>query len=209
MLLVFLDKVKDSYLLAGQYSVRDGVLHIELTEDPGDDAAAYEKVLADTGFTPAYPELPEFVGSGDTLSYTAEFRFGGIRLTSRETEFGRNYISRADQLLGSAGKAGTAAGSLAGPGIAEVRIDGLSSETPSCEIQLENGGYLIDPQVDLSPDIGTGTVSWKSMMTFYNGKLSRMDESGSMSYSYLNTAPYGLVLITREGDICFYQDPPE
>ena len=65
-------------------------------------------------------------------------------------------------------------------------------------------GAAVDPEVsEMGPHIVR--INWKKAERSYNGRVETFDENGQLQFMFINTHPYGFVLIDEEGAVYNYQ----
>ena len=175
--LSFLDKTGAEYTVQGLYAVTDGKLTVSHADAVFDDAR----------------------GLDGELSYSISLSNKNIRL--RSDEFGKSlYYGSSEEILCGAAEAETFR-DISAFDIRQIE------EGAACTLRFTDGGRTLDAQISaLWKNIGSLQLQWTHEQRLYNGSMAEFDASGKCSFYYVNTYPYGFLLIDN-GTVYSYQEP--
>lgn len=175
--LYYYDKIGTEYIAQGAYAIRDGKLSIS---------------PCDAVFEDAQPLAEE-------LTYLISLHWNELKLET--TAHPRYLFYRSDEA--------TLCGAADNAAFQEIR--GLELQVPQvgadCSLYFTDGGQAKDAKVsDFYDNIGSLNLKWTQESRPYNGTTTDFDADGKCMIYYLNTYPYGFLLIDSK-DVYLYQQP--
>ena len=176
--LYFYDKLGTAFILQGSFSLKDpGTLTV----------SPCEKVFEDA------------VPLAETITYVIALNKGSISLRQPDGSAAGSYRSESAILQG-------AADSPAYHEFGAINLPGLDAGQ-TCTLFFADGGATKDAKVDTTyPSTASVYLKWTKEQHPYNGVMSEFNVSKGCVFNYINTYPYGFLLIDNN-DVYFYQQP--
>ena len=177
--LYYFDKAGTQYIVQGSYTVQNGTLTVSAADAVYSDARQ-----------PA-----------QTLVYGISRYFGHIRLTSdAQLAASFDYCCSENALSGAA------------DAVPFGEIEAIDIPEPgtgkACSVRFTDGGSTHDATLDTYyGDTCSIRLMWTKTARLYNGAMADFDVSDTCSFYFINTYPYGFILINNKDGVYFYQKP--
>ena len=175
--LTFYDKLGRAYTAEGSYNVAGEVLTVDPCGKTYDDALSLD----------------------GRLEFSIRCTDGGVSLMPKEGGRTVEYTSPVECLQGASdvGMYQEFA-ALYLPECADGK---------TCTLAFTDGGKTLDAAVDAAyTSIGSIFLKWTREQRLYNGTMADFDAKGTLSFYYINTYPYGFILL-KDYNAYLYQKP--
>ena len=197
MRLLFIDRFQATYCFEGTFEIVYNVLtfHPEAIVD-GMEAEWAKTAEQRNAITP------------DAISFDTAIRYTSFRLLIDSNSVTmKNYV---DVSTGNHAMQGTlSSDSEPYENIKEMNLVKNGEEEGICRILFMDGSCPTDGKISSLYEDSIG-FSWDHIEKDYNGRREEFKESEYYSIKYIDTRPYGfIVLDTKEGKVYRYQDPLE
>ena len=70
---------------------------------------------------------------------------------------------------------------------------------------FDDSGTPLNASVTYTPNKNRILIKWADEKRLYNGRMETFSKAGEASFQFVNTAPYGFVLIDDENTVYSYQ----
>lgn len=202
MLLGFLDRFGKEYYFYGGYSIYKNSLSLShdavqfnLSDNGNDEAATPEQAYADKGRKLLFG-----------MTFFVYLRNGEIQLQSEE--FLSSLVILKNKQKNTNGYF-TLRGTATGDCFNELKYISVSyspdGDAKVEKLMFDDSGTPLNASVKYTPEENRIAIKWTEEIREYNSRMETFPNGGNASFQFVNTAPYGFVLIDDENTVYSYQ----
>lgn len=202
MLLGFLDRFGKEYYFYGGYSIYKNSLSLShdavqfnLSDNGNDEAATPEQAYADKGRKLLFGmTFFVYLRNGEIQLQSEEFLSSLVILKNKQKNTNGYFTLRGTATKDCFNELKYISISYSPGGDAKVE-----------KLMFDDSGTPLNASVKYTPEENRIAIKWTEEIREYNGRMETFPNGGNASFQFVNTAPYGFVLIDDENTVYSYQ----
>ena len=201
MLLGFLDRFGKEYFFYEKYNIYKNelslspyIVHIDLSDNSNEETVTPEQAYSDKGI-----KLPV------VMNFSVSLKDGKIQLKAEKGKFSVILKNKQESTNGYFTLRGTATKDC----FNELKYISISyspdGDAKVEKLMFDDSGTPVNVSVKYTPEENRIAIKWTEEIREYNDRMETFSKAGGASFQFVNTAPYGFVLIDDENTIYSYQ----